>query len=280
MKRRSGAAVAAALALTACSGADSQSPSPGPASPTFNSGGVELAYLIDRPPGRGPHPAIVLGHGSGRVRKEDAGEIAARFVSAGYAVLRYDKRGVGGSGGEYTNVGTSNSVPTFALLAADMVAALTHLRALPGIDSRHVGFAGASQAGWIIPLALTLAPDATFAVIFSGPTVSVGLEIFYSSLAEQGTMTPADAEARLVDYRGAHGFDPLPYLERLNVPVLWLFGADDRSIPTKRSVEILESLAREKPQRFTWVVYPGVGHGLRGAGVWADVRPWLERVAR
>jgi pimeloyl-ACP methyl ester carboxylesterase len=245
---------------------------------TFRSGGVELAYVIDRPPGKGPHPAVVLGHGSGRTRKEDGARIAQGFVSAGYAVLRYDKRGVGGSGGEYTNVGTSNSEAVFPLLAADMAAALKHLRTLRGIDTRRVGLAGASQAGWIIPVALTLAPEATFAVIFAGPTVSVGLEMFYSSLAEQGTTAPAEAEARLAGYRGPHGFDPLPYLRRLNVPVLLLFGAEDRSIPTKRSVEILASLAREKPKRFTWVVYPGVDHGLRGADVWADVRPWLGRI--
>jgi hypothetical protein len=64
------------------------------------------------------------------------------------------------------------------------------------------------------------------------------------------------------------------------VPVLWLFGADDRSIPTKRSVGILESLVRERGRRFTWFVYPGVDHGLRGADIWANVRPWLSDVVR
>jgi pimeloyl-ACP methyl ester carboxylesterase len=119
-----------------------------------------------------------------------------------------------------------------------------------------------------------------FAVIFSGPTVSVGLEIYYSELAEQGTMSPADAESRLVDYRGPHGFDPLPYIERIDVPVLWLFGAGDHSIPTKRSVAILESLVRERGKRFTWFVYPGVDHALRGADIWANLGPWLRAVVR
>jgi dienelactone hydrolase len=269
-----------ALALVASSTADSQAAAAARIPPTFRSGDIELAYRIDRPPGNGPHPAIVLGHGSGRVRKEDSAEIAARFVAAGYAVLRYDKRGVGESGGVYTNVGTSNSEKMFALLAADMAAGLRHLRTLPGIDVRRVGFAGASQAGWIIPVALTLAPEAKFAVIFSGPTVSVGLEIFYSSLAEHGTMTPAAAEAQLGGYRGPQGFDPQSHLRRVSVPVLWLFGAEDGSIPTKRCVEILASLVRGERKRFTWIVYPGADHGLRGADVWADVRPWLDRIAR
>jgi dipeptidyl aminopeptidase/acylaminoacyl peptidase len=282
MRYRVVAAVAgiATLLATACAVGDSQVASPVPARSTFRSGDVELAYVIDRPAGNGPHPAIVIGHGSGRVRKEDQGELASRFLSAGFAVLRYDKRGVGESGGVYSGVGTSNSATMIPVLAGDMAAAAKHLRALPGIDGQRVGLAGGSQAGWIIPVALTLAPETKFAVIFSGPTVSVGLEIYYSDLAEQGTMSPADAEAKLAEYRGAHGFEPLPYLERVDVPVLWLFGGADRSIPTKRSVEILEGLVRSAGKRFTWFVYPGVDHDLRGANIWADVRPWLAAVVR
>jgi dienelactone hydrolase len=261
--------------LAACAVGDSQVAAPAQIRSTFRSGDVELAYVLDRPAGRGPHPAIVIGHGSGRVRKEDQGELAARFVGAGFAVLRYDKRGVGESGGVYLGVGTANSAQMIPLLAGDMAAAATHLRTLLDVDARHIGLAGASQAGWIIPVALTLAPAATFAVILSGPTVSVGLEIHYSELAEQGTMSPADAEARLASHRGPHGFDPLPYLEQLEVPVLWLFGADDHSIPTKLSVAILDRLVRASGKRFRWVVYPGVDHGLRGADIWGDIRPWL-----
>ena len=274
-------AVAAALALlAACASGDSQVAAPAQVRSAFRSGDVELAYLLDRPPGRGPHPAVVIGHGSGRVQKEDQAELARQFVAAGFAVLRYDKRGVGESGGVYSGVGTSNSPTMMPLLARDMAAAVAHLRTLPAIDAGRIGLAGASQAGWIIPVALTLDPEVKFAAIFSGPTVSVGLEIYYSELAEQGTMTPADAEARLAAYRGAHGFDPLSYLERITVPVLWLFGADDHSIPTKRSVAILESLVREGGRQFSWFVYPGVDHGLRGADIWADLRPWLSDVAR
>jgi pimeloyl-ACP methyl ester carboxylesterase len=274
------AAVITWASLGACAAGDSQVPLPAQTRSAFRSGDVELAYVLDRPPIRGPHPAIVLGHGSGRVRKEDQGEIAAGFVSAGYAVLRYDKRGVGSSGGVYSGVGTSNSPTMIPLLAADMAAAAKHLRSLPGIDVRRVGLAGVSQAGWIIPVALTLTREAKFAVILSGPTVSVGLEIFYSSLTEQGTLSPADAEARLPDYRGPQGFEPLPHLERVDVPVLWLFGADDRSIPAKRCVEILGAITRDRTKPFAWVVYPGVGHGLRGADIWPDIDPWMRGLNR
>jgi hypothetical protein len=40
-------------------------------------------------------------------------------------------------------------------------------------------------------------------------------------------------------------------------------------------VAILEKLVRERSRPFTWIVYPGADHGLRGADVWRDVQPWL-----
>jgi hypothetical protein len=56
------------------------------------------------------------------------------------------------------------------------------------VDPARVGFLGASQAGWIIPLALSkAAPDeAAFAIILSGPATSVGLEMEYSRLTGDG----------------------------------------------------------------------------------------------
>jgi alpha-beta hydrolase superfamily lysophospholipase len=60
-------------------------------------GDVSLRYLLERPPGRGPFPAIVIGHGSGETRKEDF-PAAARLLGMGFVVLRYDKRGRGVDG--------------------------------------------------------------------------------------------------------------------------------------------------------------------------------------
>ena len=74
-------------------------------------------------------------------------------------------------------------------------------RSTPGV----VGFAGASQAGWIIPLALAASPAANVGVILSGPTVSVGSEIYYSDLAEETTLPLADAYARFASFHGSSG---------------------------------------------------------------------------
>ena len=51
---------------------------------------------------------------------------------------------------------------------------------------------------------------------------------------------------------GPGGFDPLPSLRSLSIPVLWIFGDDDRNVPTELCVERLESI--ERGHDFSWAV--------------------------
>ncbi|MFA8438135.1 alpha/beta hydrolase [Pueribacillus sp. YX66] len=92
-------------------------------------------------------PAVLLLHGSGPVdRDENAkmGKINAfkllsdAIVPHGFAVLRYDKRGVGESKGNYHEAGLSD-------LVADADAALTFLKAHPNIDKERVFLLGHSE---------------------------------------------------------------------------------------------------------------------------------------
>jgi pimeloyl-ACP methyl ester carboxylesterase len=67
----------------------------------------------------------------------------------------------------------------------------------------------------------------------------------------------------------------MPALRDLRVPTLWLFGADDRSIPVRDSVANLEGLAKSgKP--YQWKVYPGLGHQLSGQA-WPDIATFVAR---
>ncbi len=131
------------------------------------------------------------------------------------------------------------------------------------IDPNMIGLAGHSQAGWIIPLAASKSPDIAFMVVSSGPTSTVGQEIYYSDLTAEGTpLQEASDMAR--DYAGPHGFDPIPSLQALDIPGLWLLGAQDSSIPVPLSIEILDSVAADYDKNFSYIVYPDKGHG------WAD----------
>ena len=274
----------AALALIAVACGTSPPSSPAPTAPTntagfIQSGEVRLAYEIDLPQGGGPFPAVVLGHGSGRMTRHDLRGLANQFRSMGFAVLRFDKRGVGDSTGTYTNVGTANSEMMFPILAGDVAAAAIFLRSQPGIDPARVGLAGVSQAGWILPLAARQLGNTSFMVLLSGPVCSVGLEIYYSDLAEfSSTLTLDDVYARLPAFAGPNGFDPIPVLRAMDTPTLWVLGEDDRSIPVRNTVENLRNLAATgKP--YEWRTFPGLGHGL-GPAVWADVGTWTARFRR
>jgi pimeloyl-ACP methyl ester carboxylesterase len=256
------AAAVLLLSAAACGGGAPSAPGGQlmPSGPTFPStGGVRLSYALDLPPGPGPHPAIVFGHGSGRTTKDEAMPVKAAMVRAGFAVLRYDKRGVGASTGTFEAPGLLNSDRLLPILADDMVAGVEFLRSRPEIDANRIGLMGISQAGWIMPLAADRSPHVRYMILVVGPTVPVGIEIYYSGLAEGTSTSFEDLSARLLEYQGPRGFDPRPTLERINVPGLWLLGAQDRSIPTRETVAVLEDLSRAgRPYR--WIVYPNAGH--------------------
>ena len=269
--------IALVAATGGCRSAHAQAPPVG----TFPNGDIALSYRLDRPEGRGPFPAVVIGHGSGRMTKDDHGFFASNFVNRGYAVLRYDKRGVGESGGNYFSVGVPNGERMLGLLASDMAAGVKFLRSQPDVDPKRVGLMGASQAGWIIPLAATTIKPA-FMILFSGPAVSVGEEIYYSKFAEPDGASLENAYDRLSRFTGERGFDPRPILASLEVPGLWLLGQADESIPERDTAKILRDFAGQG-RPFTIVEYPGADHGLfiraerRMAPIWDDIDQFLKK---
>lgn len=247
-----------------------------PISSTFAVSGVPIAYTIDFPSGRGPFPAVVLVHGSGRTTRDDISFLADKFRQRGFATLRFDKRGVGASGGEYRGIGPAASDSLLRVLALDVNGALTAIRGAPGIDAARVGLAGGSQAGWIIPIS-AVTQNVKFCVILSGPTVSVGREVFYSSLAENTTLPLDSVAIGMRGFSSTPGFDPISELRKMNVPALWVFGLSDRSIPAGESIDILRSLPQYSSKLFAIQTYPDLGHGL-GDEIWPDIFRWLDPI--
>ena len=255
---------------------------------SFESQGVRLTGVLHVPAGRGRRPAIVLVHGSGRITA--AGQLAGfanRLMGAGFAVYAYDKRGVGRSGGEYANVGVSNSERMFDLLASDALAAVGALRSRRDIDPGRIGLMGVSQGGWIAPLAASRSRVVRFVVTISGPAVSVGEEMAYSRLAgadpgsEQG-LQDAEIDRRMREFRGPYGYDPEAVLTSLTVPSFWVLGEQDRSIPLERTVAVLTRLKDLEHRPITTHVIPGVDHGLRNPTTgerpdyWPALLGWLR----
>lgn len=121
---------------------------------------ITLHARLTLPSGNGPHPAVILAHGSGDDAATRTYATADFFPLFGVASLVYDKRGTGESGGEYNM--------DFDLLANDVVAVARWLKAQPGIDPSRIGVSGYSQGGWIGPLAVSKSSDLSFVVVNYG----------------------------------------------------------------------------------------------------------------
>jgi uncharacterized protein len=127
----------------------------------FSNGDVRLAGTLINPARGGKHAAIILVHGSGAENRDYILPFARFLIRRGIAVLGYDKRGVGGSTGDWNTA-------SFDDLAGDVVAAFNYLKTRRDIDPSRIGLLGISQAGWIMPLAAVRATDIAFLISISG----------------------------------------------------------------------------------------------------------------
>jgi pimeloyl-ACP methyl ester carboxylesterase len=135
---------------------------------TFKNGDVTLAGTLLLPAAKakgGKHPALVFTHGGGAQLREVYWGLGYLYAARGFAVLSYDKRGVGKSTGNWREA-------SFEDLADDAVAAAKFLQARTDIAANQIGFLGQSQGGWIAPLAASRFPDSAFAIALSGGGLS------------------------------------------------------------------------------------------------------------
>lgn len=115
-------------------------------------GTATLAGTLTLPQGTGPFPAALLVAGSGPQNRDEflAGHrsflvLADALVRKGIAVLRYDKRGIGKSTGDFSTATTED-------FAADAEAALGFLKGRKETLREKVGVLGHSEGGLIAPL--------------------------------------------------------------------------------------------------------------------------------
>jgi pimeloyl-ACP methyl ester carboxylesterase len=131
----------------------------------FPNAEVHLAGTLISPRAGAKHPAIILVHGSGPESREYMLPYAHFLVRLGYSVLGYDKRGVGGSTGDWTK-------SSFDDLAGDVVAAFRYLKTRRDIDASYIGLMGISQAGWVMPLAANRERGIAFVISICGAGIS------------------------------------------------------------------------------------------------------------
>src|SRR5206468_6955284 len=133
--------------------------------------GFSLAGTISKPVNAsGKLPAVVLISGSGPTDRDENvfgipifGQIADVLADAGFMVLRYDKRGVGQSGGR-------TEVARLEDFAEDARAAVKAMSDRKDVDRKRLALVGHSEGGWI---ALMAAKDNRVAAVGLVSTVAV-----------------------------------------------------------------------------------------------------------
>lgn len=121
---------------------------------------IKLSGTLTIPSGEGPFAAVALVSDSGPQERDSdlqgyriMGILADYLTRHGVAVLRYDDRGVGKSGGDFTRATTADFV-------TDARAALMFLRDRPLIAPQQVGLLGHGEGGNVALLAAAEALEA------------------------------------------------------------------------------------------------------------------------
>ena len=121
--------------------------------------GTQVRGWLYLPDGRvsAPYPCIVMAHGLGATRAMGLDAYARRFQDAGIAVLAFDYRHLGDSGGE------PRQLVWIPYQLADYAAAVDYARALEQIDPARIALWGTSLSGGHAVVAA--ARDATIACV-------------------------------------------------------------------------------------------------------------------
>jgi dipeptidyl aminopeptidase/acylaminoacyl peptidase len=135
---------------------------------TFQNGDIKFTGTLMLPRKQGKHPAVIMITGSGPQNRYEElfgwkvfQGIADHFTRKGLAVLLYDDRGVGGSGGNVYDATTED-------FATDALAALRYLQSRSEINPRQIGLCGHSEGALVAPFAAAKSNEVAFVICISG----------------------------------------------------------------------------------------------------------------
>jgi alpha-beta hydrolase superfamily lysophospholipase len=260
--------------------------------------GFSLAGTVTMPPGATPqgrvrHPAILLIGGSGPVDRDGTvagiplhAQLAGQLAEEGYIVLRYDKRGVGQSGGRVETV-------TLQDYADDALAAVRFLSRRRDVDNRRIFVVGHSEGASVAMLAGRERRIAGLVLMGGIGTTGRDLileqqrymldvtrivdaeraekielqERILDAAIEQEGWEDLPAEVRpLVDtpwYRSLLLFDAAAVMPRVRQPVLVIHGELDRQVPPHHAERLAElAKARRNAPPVALETLPGLNHLL------------------
>ena len=259
--------------------------------------GFSLAGTVSRPEGgEGPFPAVVLVAGSGATDRDETvagipifGQFAHALADAGFLVLRYDKRGVGQSGGRIESA-------TLTDYAEDVRAALRTIGDRKDVDRRRIAVLGHSEGGALAMM--TAAKEkrvAAVALVAAVGTTGADLNLYQVTHALERSNRPAAERQATIElqrqiqqavitgkgwetitipaavrkqadtpyFQSFLSYDPAKVMNDVQQPILIVHGMLDTQVPPDNA-EKLETLAkqRKKGGPVEIVKVPGVNHLL------------------
>jgi uncharacterized protein len=285
---------------------------------TVRTGDVDLAGSWWEP--AAPIATVLMHPGSGPSDRDNDmyfAPIRDHLLAAGIAVASFDKRGVGGSTGDWQDAGIAEQ-------ADDAAAVVSHLAARGATPP--IGLFGHSQGGWVVLEAARRTTPAAFVITNSGPGVPPAVQDRFAlaraaqcagrdalsaelllrgydavadllrrgaSLEEARTHMHAlgltgdelDPLARLAGdapsweaVRRILDHDPQPGLRAARLPLLAVFGAADYIVPVAASVAAF--LDCVDPTLLTVAVLAGGDHRLQCGDPPALVDGYVDTLVR
>ena len=263
---------------------------------TIPASGFTIAGTLTLPPapGRLRHPAVVLVVGSGPVDRDASvagipifSQLAGSLAAQGFIVLRYDKRGVGQSGGR-------TETATLQDYAEDLIAVVKWMEKRDDVDRRRLAVAGHSEGAAVAMLAAAREKKIKSLVLIAAAG-STGAELILEKQQRQlELMNVPEAErqvkvelqkkiqAAVIAGTGWEGippelqrqadtpwfrsllmFDPAGIMRRIKQPILIVQGDLDSQVPAHHAEKLAALAKARKDSPLVEVVFvPGVNHLL------------------
>lgn len=257
---------------------------------TFENGQFTLHGELVMPDSAQNAPALIFLVGSGenssyRTLYKDfiQKNLEALFLSEGFALLYFDKRGIGESEGKWQRSDLYER-------ASDAKAAINFLQTQGRINANRIGVVGHSEGGWVAQImGDRYQNELTLIASIAAPTYDIKLKLtneYYSdnlceNMPDKEAFDKAGKKAisdiNWVSWfpvkkawrhlREIRFFDPAPHLREIDIPAFFAFGENDAEVYPGWALGTLnETFEEEIPTNFSLQIIPAANHDMKLAG--------------
>ncbi|MFW9943214.1 MAG: alpha/beta hydrolase family protein [Candidatus Thorarchaeota archaeon] len=215
------------------------------------------------------------------------------FVKEGFAVLRYDKRGIGKSEGDYKTAGFKDFI-------SDAHAAIRFLRSRTEVDPLKIIVLGHSEGGIIGPVLCVEDPTIAALVICAGTSQKLddimrqqakSTKEMLSRLTQEqkeklgvkGTPDPVEIVEEMIEkvkhgdeyveieghkvfarwFREHFAQNPLETIKKVKCPILIVQGEKDFQVPFSNALALRDALESSGNRKVRLLLFPNIDHLLK-----------------